>query len=101
MSQNLDLDCEVFLYQSINLNIGRMLKMPNGKHELSGDICIYIYNGKKHRERGPAEINRRTGYKAWFKHGFLHNKKGPAVIDPINNCVEYWIEGRFLKKENI
>lgn len=78
-----------------------MQKLSNGRHLLSGDVYLYIYNGKKHRERGPAEINNRTGYKAWYKNGFLHNKRGPAVIDPIKGCKEYWEEGKLLRRENI
>jgi hypothetical protein len=83
----------------ISVNIGKMQKMANGKHSLQSDIEVYIYNGQKHRERGPAEINNRTGYKAWFKHGKLHNKGGPAVIDPVNKIAEYWIDGNFIRKE--
>jgi len=38
------------------------------------------YNGKIHRENGPAMINR-LGDHLWFKHGKLHRGGGlPAII---------------------
>jgi hypothetical protein len=81
------------------MNIGKMMKLPNGKQALTGDVDVYIFDGKKHRQGGPAEINKRTGYQAWFKHGVLHRVGGPALIDPKNNHKEYWENGKFIRKE--
>ena len=85
----------------MSISLGRVPKLPNGKHVLSGGTNIYIYDGKKHRERGPAEENKRTGYKAWYRHGLLHKEDGPAVIT--TKYLEYWEDGKFIlkvKKEN-
>ncbi len=85
----------------VNFSIGRVPKLPNGRHELSGSVEIYILNGKKHRVGGPAEINHRTGYQAWFKNGVLHCENGPAVVDPQKKIKEFWINGRFIKSETL
>jgi hypothetical protein len=85
----------------VNFNIGKVPKLPNGKNILSGDIELYIYDGKKHREKGPAEIHRRTGYEAWYWHGRLHRDGGPALIDPKNKHIEFWKNGTFLRREKL
>jgi len=83
----------------VDMNIGKMQKMSNGRQTLAGGTDIYIYDGNKHRQGGPAEINRRTGYRAWFNHGVLHRVGGPALIDPKNKYKEYWENGKFLRRE--
>jgi hypothetical protein len=85
----------------VNFSIGRVPKLPNGRHMLSGDVEIYILNGKKHRVGGPAEINHRTGYKAWFNNGVLHCADGPAVIDPVKKIKEFWNKGKYIKNETL
>ena len=85
----------------LGYTIGKMQKLPNGRNQLTGGVDIYIYNGEKHRQGGPAEINNFTGYKAWFKHGLRHRFRLPAVIDPINKTQEYWEEGKFIRRESI
>lgn len=89
------------MYISVGHNIGKIQKLPNGRNQLSGSVDVYIFNGEKHRQEGPAEINNRTGYKAWFKHGVLHRKRLPAVIDPVKKIQEYWEEGKFLRREDL
>jgi hypothetical protein len=102
LNQNPDSGCKgKKLLIPIGMNIGKMQKMPNGKNALSGDVDVFIFDGKKHRQGGPAEINRRTGYEAWFKHGVLHREKGPALIDPTNKYKEYWINGKFIRRESL
>jgi len=83
-------------YVPVNISLGRVPGLPNGRHIVSGNKQIYIRNGKKHRDNGPAEI-RRDGYKAWFKFGVKHRSKGPAVIHP-DGTKEYWVDGKFIKK---
>lgn len=85
----------------VSINLGSVPKLPNGKNSLSGDVDVYIRDGKKHRSSGPAEINRRTGYEAWFKNGMLHRKYKPAVIDPEKKIKEYWENGKFLRRETL
>jgi hypothetical protein len=85
----------------IGLNIGKLQKLPNGRNALSGDVDLYIFDGKKHRQGGPAEINKRTGYQAYFTHGLLNRKGGPALIDPVNNYIEFWEDGKFIQRKNL
>jgi hypothetical protein len=87
------------LFVPVSFNIGKMQKLPNGRNAVSGDINIYIYDGKKHRVGGPAEINKRTGYEAWFKHGMRHRDDGPALINPEGKYIEYWKNGKFLRRD--
>ncbi len=81
-------------------NIGKVPKLSNGRHLLSGNVQIYIYNGKKHREKGPAEIHP-NGYKVWYKHGIKHRTEGPAVENPVNKYREYWENGKFIRRESL
>lgn len=85
----------------VSISLGKVPKLPNGKHVLSGDVDIYILNGNKHRDKEPAEINRRTGYKAWYRNGVLHRDVGPALINPENKYIEFWKNGKFLRRENL
>lgn len=81
----------------ISSNLGRVPKLSNGRHILSGNKQIYIKDGVKHRQNGPAEIHP-NGYRAWFWKGVKHRRGGPAVIHP-DGTSEYWENGKFLKKE--
>lgn len=85
----------------VSFSIGRVPKLPNGKNSLSGDVDVYIVDGKKHRVGGPAEINRRTGYEAWFEKGVLHRKGGPALVDPEKKIKEFWNKGKFVRRETL
>jgi hypothetical protein len=89
------------MFVPVSINLGKVPKIANGMHVLSGGVQIYVINGQKHRENGPAEINTRTGYQAWFNHGKKHRKDAPAVIDPSNGTLEYWENGKLLKRELI
>jgi len=84
----------------IQANLGSVPKLGNGRNLLSGNKEIYIFNGQKHRERGPAEIHP-DGYQAWFWKGLRHNKKGPAIINPKENYKEFWINGKFIRRESL
>jgi hypothetical protein len=53
---------------------------------------MYIVDGEKHRQNGPAEIHP-NGYEAWYWRGVLHRDKGPAVTYP-DGKTEYWIHGK-------
>lgn len=86
------------MFVPLNVNLGKVPRLPNGMHVLSGGIQMYIFNGKKHRENGPAEINTRTGYEAWFQNGLRHRENGPAITHP-NGSKEYWIKGKLRRME--
>jgi hypothetical protein len=66
-------------------------------HVLSGNVKIYVMDGQKHREKGPAET-RPDGYQAYFWKGKKHRIGGPAVIYP-DGTVEYWENGKLLRKD--
>ena len=85
------------MYVPVNINLGKIPKLPDGRHIISGDTQIYIRNGLKHRDVGPAEI-RRDGYKAWFKKGIKHRSNGPAVIHP-DGTQEWWEKGKMIRRE--
>jgi len=66
-----------------------------------GDTEWY-YNGKKHRDDGPAvcigDIFGPRSFR-YYKHGLKHRLDGPAVIDHISsNCIKYewWENGKRL-----
>ena len=87
----------VGMFVPLSVNLGKVPKLPNGRHIMSGGVQIYIRDGQKHREAGPAEI-RPDGYKAWFKGGVKHREKGPAVIYP-DGTKEYWLKGKLIRRE--
>jgi len=88
------------MFIPLNVNLGKVPRLPNGRHILSGGVQIYVKNGQKHRENGPAEINTRTGYQAWYRDGKKHREGEPAVLNA-DGSKEYWIEGKLLRKELI
>ena len=86
------------MFVPIAVNLGKMPKVPNGRQMMPGGTQIFVWDGKKHRENGPAEYNSRTGYQAWFQHGLRHRKGGPAVTHP-DGSKEYWEKGKLIRKE--
>ena len=57
----------------------------------AGTTWSYDENEAPHRLGGPA-IEGKNGFKAYCKHGHLHNLEGPARIWE-NGREEYWIKG--------
>lgn len=51
------------------LNLGGTSPVPNGTYTIGGNK-VYIKNGMKHRDRGPAVIHR-DGTKEYWKEGKL------------------------------
>ena len=49
-----------------------------------------------HRDDGPAVVFA-CGYKAWYIQGQLHRIGGPAVIDPRNGYEAWWENGKRIK----
>ena len=62
-------------------------------HTKSGNV-FYLYNGKQHREDGPAVITQY--YTEWHIHGRLHRMDGPARIWP-DGMVEWWLNGNYYR----
>jgi len=75
-------------------NLGKPPKMGNGRHP-TGTGYVYLRNGVKHREKGPAEIGH-NGYEAWYQHGIKHRVGGPAVTYP-DGRTEYWEKGQLIR----
>jgi hypothetical protein len=78
-------------------SVNRRPGMENGRHP-TGKGFVYIRNGMKHREKGPAEINN-DGYQAWYSLGLKHRVGGPAVTYP-DGRMEWWEKGKLLKATN-
>ena len=87
--------CKMFV--PVTVTLGKVPCLPNGRHMLSGNVQVYIRNGKKHRDSGPAEIHP-SGYQAWFQNGLRHRVGGPAVTH-IDKRKEYWEKGKLIKTE--
>lgn len=77
-------------------SVGNMPRTGNGRFP-TGTGYVYIRDGMKHRERGPAET-RRDGYEAWYFMGLKHRVGGPAVTYP-NGRKEWWVNGKLVKVE--
>ncbi|MCT2222516.1 hypothetical protein [Microbacterium paraoxydans] len=52
---------------------------------------MYLHNGQKHRENGPA-YEGIDGEKQWWQDGVLHREDGPAVIHD-DGVEETWVRG--------
>ncbi len=84
------------MFIPVSMNLGRVPKTGNGRHFI-GKRQVYIFDGRKHRENGPAEIGR-DGYEAWYKQGLKHRVGGPAVTSA-EGTKEWWEEGKLLRRE--
>jgi len=87
------------MFVPLSISLGKVPQLPNGRHIMAGNVQVYIKDGQKHRENGPAEI-RPDGYKAWFVDGLRHRENGPAVVYP-DNTMEYWEKGKLLRRESV
>ena len=78
----------------LKVSLGQTPKIANGCHVMSGGVKIYIKNGLKHRDNGPAEIQKDK--EIWFKNGLKHRDNNlPAVEYPKSpELNEYWVEGK-------
>jgi len=70
--------------------MGRLVVRSDGTKE-------WYFNGKRHREDGPA-VEHPSGAKAWFLKGKRHRKDGPAVEFP-NGTKEWWIKGEKIRED--
>lgn len=67
---------------------------PEGGFDVALDAPtgrIYLHNGKKHRENGPA-YEGIDGEQQWWQDGVLHREDGPAVIHD-DGVEETWVRG--------
>ena len=72
-------------------------------HLFSGSKAWY-YNGKRHRDKGPAFLSECGTIKLYLSHGELHRLDGPAGIMPRTSCsdayVEYRVNGRLYDSDS-
>jgi hypothetical protein len=59
----------------------------------SNGTRFHSYNGKLHRDNGPAVESADGKYTRWYRHGKLHREDGPAVEDP-NGHKEWFVNGK-------
>jgi hypothetical protein len=84
---------------------GTQVWLLNGKrHREDGPAVIYpngtqcwYMNGKLHREDGPAVIYP-NGTQEWYTNGNIHREDGPAVIGP-DGTQEWWLNGNEITDE--
>ena len=62
------------------------------KVERTLTLTQYYYDGKLHREDGPA-VEYATGTKEWWQHGLQHRLDGPAV-ELSNGDKVWWQDGK-------
>lgn len=72
-------------------------------HENENGTKMWMCDGKRHREDGPA-IEFPGGGKHWFSNGKRHRVGGPAIEHPCgkNECCgkkEWWEDGVFQYSE--
>lgn len=73
---------------------GRNYRLMQYVVEITDFSTVYRYEGKIHREGGPAII-RMDGVEEWYINGKLHRKDGPAVIGE-NGHKQWYIDGNLL-----
>lgn len=62
---------------------------------------MWILNGQRHRDDGPAvewfSIGYKLPYRAWYIDGLLHRENGP-VIERSNGVNSWYLKGKFIDK---
>jgi hypothetical protein len=66
--------------------------------EYSNGDKVYYINGKRHREDGPA-VEFSDGDKEYYINGKCHREDGPA-IEYSDGTKEYWINGKYYSYED-
>lgn len=68
--------------------------------------CVYYYNGRIHRELGPAvegfkEKDCKVGIRIWVRNGKIHNDFGPAVKYSDGSRYAYMKNGLLHRLNNL
>lgn len=80
-------DNELFTGRAIVNIRGKMLRI------------LYLKDGKRHREGGPAEISYGRGCnEAWYINGRLHREGGPALV--YSSGQKIWYRNGFWHRED-
>ena len=81
-----------------NLNEETVFDLGGGRVKvIEGHRTTYYKNYKKHREDGPAVVNKWGEY--WYQNDKRHRDDGPAVIMP-NGDKEWWQHGKRHRDDN-
>jgi hypothetical protein len=79
-------------YTIINIGEGY-----NETYNMYGPVVLYLVNGKRHREDGPA-VEYANGDKYWFINDKNHREDGPAM--EYANGDKYWFMNGRLHRED-
>ena len=88
--QYIEIDKNGNKYHYSNKKMTRCHRVDGPAVEYKDGLCIWYFNGKIHREDGPA-ITWNGSYE-WWTNGKLHKEDGPA-IDPVNGNKEWYLHG--------
>jgi hypothetical protein len=76
---------------------GKLHREDGPAIEYADGSKYWYLGGQLHREDGPA-ITWADGSKLWFRNGQLHREDGPAV-DWVDGSKECWLKGKKLSEE--
>ncbi len=76
---------------------GRNYRLMQYEVEITNFRTVYRYDGKIHREGGPAII-RMDGVEEWYVNGKQHREDGPAFVKPCG--FKHWYINGLLHRED-
>lgn len=91
---------ECLKYQGVTVFNDVSQKPCDGEYTVS-DTIVRFRNGLLHGDKTPDGLDipayeTETGHTEYFKNGFLHREKGPAVITDWGDWEEWWNEGKLI-----
>lgn len=91
---------ECLKYQGVTVFNDVSQKPCDGEYTVS-DTIVRFRNGLLHGDKTPDGLDipayeTETGHTEYFKNGFLHREKGPAVITDWGDWEEWWNEGELI-----
>lgn len=76
-----------------------MIESRSGKREDSNGDVYWYYEGKLHRDDGPA-IELANGVKEWYQHGKRHRTDGPAIDLALSGEYGEWYQNGLKHRED-
>lgn len=91
---------ECLKYQGVTVFNDVSQKPCDGEYTVS-DTIVRFRNGLLHGDKTPDGLDipayeTETGHTEYFKNGFLHREKGPAVITDWGDWEEWWNDGELI-----
>ena len=91
---------ECLKYQGVTVFNDVSQKPCDGEYTVS-DTIVRFRKGLLHGDKTPDGLDipayeTETGHTEYFKNGFLHREKGPAVITDWGDWEEWWNEGELI-----